>query len=106
MLLLVQAAIFTMSLLESMIASIAFPNPLGVGSTAVVVVALLLLVRSAGRGRARRALVWFERSLLLWFVVDSALSLTLAQRPLELVPTLTRFVLPLVILRLVKGLQP
>lgn len=104
-LLLVQAAVFATSLFEAAVASIAFPGPVGVVGTSIAVVALLFFVRSAGRGRIPRALPWFERSLIVWFFVDSALSVGLAHTPLELVPTLTRLILPFVILRMVKGLR-
>jgi hypothetical protein len=105
-LLLVQVAIFFVSLFEAAVASLLFPGPIGVVGNTIAIAALMWFIWAAGRGRSPRSLVWFERSLLVWFLLDTALSLGLAHRPLELVPTLTRLVLPLAILSLVKRTRP
>ncbi len=65
---------------------------------------LLVLIGRLERGsrRARRLVVWGEASVLLFAVVDLALAIGLAHAPLDLGPVLTRFVLPLAVIRLLR----
>ncbi len=104
-LLLVQASIFAMSAVEGAVAALAFANPVGVVGSTLASAATLTFAWAVGGGKPWTVLIWVERSLIAWFAVDLLLSLGVAHRPLELVPTLTRLVLPLAILRLVKALR-
>jgi hypothetical protein len=71
------------------------------GGTAVVVLALAL-----GLGRrsyiARRLLMIGESLVVLGALVDLALAILLAGRPLDLVPTLTRLALPVAVIVLLR----
>lgn len=103
-LLLVQAGIIAMSVVESSVVGAASPNMVSLALVNVIALAWTLLLRRAlGRGseRARR---WIRRIELAWMitaVIDIGFSLALAQR-LELVPIATRLVLPWAIRRLTR----
>ena len=72
--------------------------------TLVAAILTLWLARSVGRRsrRARRLVVIIEVMVVLLALVDLLLAIVLAQRSLELVPILTRLVLPLAIIRLLR----
>jgi hypothetical protein len=104
-LVLVQASIAVMTLIEVFVMS-ATGAPLGavVLVNAAFAISLLLLVRGIGRRspRSRRILIWIEGFVLVLAAIDLGLSLLLAQRLLELVPLLTRVVIPLVVFRILR----
>jgi hypothetical protein len=49
--------------------------------------------------RARRVTLWAEGTILVFAVIDLLLAILLARRGLALVPTVTRLVLPITIIR-------
>lgn len=105
-LVLVEAAIASVMVLEAL-AAIAFAGP----AAAPIVVAALLaagitlwLVRGIGRRskKARKVALWLQIGILVFAAVDVALAIVIAQRGLELVPILTRLVLPITVFRLLR----
>ena len=101
-LILVEAAIAVVMVLESL-GAIAFGGPLGAPVTVVAVllaVLTLFLVRGIRRRSrwARRGALWLQYGILTLAAVDVALAAALARRGLELMPTLTRIVLPIMII--------
>lgn len=108
-LLLIQGGIAVMSTLEALLAAAAF-GPL---SAPIVVLTggAAFLTLMAARGvvrrspRARTTAIWLEGLVLAFAVVDLFLAIVLARRGLELVPVLTRMVLPVVIIRLLRRRQ-
>lgn len=72
--------------------------------TALAGLLTVLAYRGLGRQseRSRRWLVRFQRAWILVGAVDLLLAIFLAGRGLELVPTLTRFVLPWVLIRFLR----
>lgn len=105
-LLLMQGAIFAMSSIESLFA-VLMQGPMAAPIVILTVgTALTVLGLAWGVGRsspgARKAVLWLEVSLLVWAAVDLTLAVVLAQRGLELVPTLTRIVLPIAVFRMLR----
>ncbi len=105
-LLLVQGGIAVMSTVEAIIAGVAlgglaFPIVL---LTAGAAVFTLLAARGVVRRsrRARKTVIWLEGFVLFFAAIDLLLAMALAKRGLELVPTLTRIVVPIVIIRLLR----
>jgi uncharacterized membrane protein (DUF2068 family) len=107
-LVLIQAAIATVTVIEVGIWA-ASGSPLG----PIVLLNLafatgLLYLTAAIRRRSRRArktLLWIEVTVIVFAVIDLILSLLLTQRPLELVPLMTRFVLPFAVFRILRKPQ-
>lgn len=103
-LLLVQAAIIATSVVESLVVGAASPNLVSLALVNALALAVTLLLRrglGAGSERARR---WVRRVELGWMVlgvVDLGLAVALAHR-IELVPIVTRLVLPWLIRRLTR----
>lgn len=104
-LVLIQASIAVVSLIEVLVVG-ATGSPLGPVILVNLAFAAGLLALTAGIGRrsrrARKTLLWIEVTVIVLAVVDLILSLLLAQRPLELVPTMTRLVLPFAVFRLLR----
>lgn len=108
-LLLIQGGIAVMSTLEALL----------VGATFGVMLAPIILLTAgaafltlmAARGvvrrspRARKTAIWLEGLVLVFAAIDLFLAIVLAKRGLELVPVLTRIVLPIVIIRLLRRRQ-
>lgn len=106
LLLLVEAAIAVVMSLEGGVALL-------FGGPAAAPVAVLALLAPVGvfwlmrgmrrRSRAaRRLALWLQVAILFIAAIDLSLAVILAQRGLELVPTLTRVVLPVAIFRLLR----
>ncbi len=105
-LLLVQGSIAVVSTIETLFAG------LGLGLFAIPIVALtagaalltLSLARRIGRRsrRARKTIIWIEGFVLTFAAIDLILALALAHRGLELVPILTRIVLPIALIRMLR----
>ena len=97
-LLIVQGALGTMASVETLIvmvatgAPLAFPLAASCGLTAATLVAAGRLSRN-GRG-TRRLVILLESMWLAGAAIDVGLSIALAHRGLELVPSLTRIVMP------------
>jgi len=108
-LLLIQGGIAVMSTLETLLAAAAF-GPL-LAPIVVLTSGAAFLTLMAARGivrrsaRARKTAIWLEGFVLAFAVVDFLLAILLAKRGLELVPVLTRIVLPVVIIRLLRRRQ-
>jgi len=104
-LVLIQASIAVLSLIEVTVMG-ASGAPLGpiILLNLAFAVGLLLLTRGVGRRsrRARRVLLAVEVTILVLAAVDLLLSLLLAHRPLELVPTITRIALPYAVFRILR----
>ena len=104
-LLLIQAAIAVVSLLETAVVGAA-GGPLGPATllSAVFATGMLALVAGVGRRsrRARRIVIVVEWIVIAFAAIDLALAGILAHRSLELVPILTRLVLPLSVIRLLR----
>ena len=108
-LLLLQGGIAVMSTLEALVAAATF----GPFSALVVVLtggaAFLTLMSARGvvrrSRRARTTAIWLEGFVLAFAVVDLILAILLAKRGLELVPVLTRIVLPIAVIRLLRRRQ-
>ena len=105
-LLLIQGGIALMSTLEALLAAATF-GPLA-APVVVLTGGAAFLTLMAARGvvrrsaRARKTAIWLEGFVLVFAVVDFFLAIVLAKRGLELVPVLTRVVLPIVIIRLLR----
>lgn len=105
-LVLVEAAIAVVMSVETL-AALAFGGPAAaplVFVAATAAIGTLWLVRGICRRsrRARRLAIWLQSGIVLVAVIDMALAVIVAQRGLELVPTLTRLVLPIAIFRLLR----
>lgn len=105
-LLLIQGAIAVLSTIEVAIAGAAQgigPGPI-VLLTAGAAAVTLGLARQLGRRsrRGRKAAIWIELVVLLFATVDLLLAVALARRGLELVPVMTRIVLPTAVIRLLR----
>ena len=104
-LLLIQGGIAVLSTLEVAIAGLAGP---AVAPLVLLNVLAAILTLVAARGvarrsrRSRRLAISLEWIVLAFAVLDLALALFLAKRSLELVPVLTRFVLPLAVVRMLR----
>lgn len=107
MLVLIQGAIALTSTLEVAAASAlsGFATlPLVAVNLAAAMLALWLAAALARHSRfARRTTILVQLSILLIAGIDLLLSLFLADQPLELVPTLTRIVLPITVIRMLRG---
>lgn len=105
-LVLVEAAIASVMVIEAL-AAIAFSGPAAAPLVLAAVIAAagtLWLVQGIGRRskRARKFAIWLQVGILIVAALDLLLAILLAQRSLELVPTLTRVVLPLTVFRLLR----
>ena len=105
-LVLVEAAIAVVMSVEAL-GAVAFGGPAGAPIAviaALAAIATLWLVRGIRRRRrrARRLALWLQGGIVFFALVDLALAILVAQRGLELVPTLTRLVLPIAIFRLLR----
>lgn len=105
-LVLLQGAIALTSALEAAILGAAFagsatPSFILTAGGALVTLSLAAALGRRAR-RARRLVIWLEIGWLLVAVVDLALAVFLARRALEPVPILTRLVLPLAIVYLLR----
>ena len=105
-LLLIQGGIAVLSTLEVAVAGWAL-GP-AVGPLVILNLLAAILTLGAARGvarrsrRSRRLAVSLEGIVLAFALIDLALALLLAQRSLELVPVLTRIVLPVTVIRLLR----
>ena len=105
-LVLIEAAIASVMAIEAL-AAIAFSGPAAaplVVAAVLAAAATLWLVRGIGRRskRARKVAIWLQVGILIVAALDLLLAILLAQRGLELVPTLTRVVLPVTVFRLLR----
>lgn len=104
-LLVVQGAVAATAALEVAVWA-AFGMPVGVPVLLTGGAALLTLALAAGVGRrsrlARRLVILAEVAWVALALVDMALAVALARRGLELVPVLTRILLPLAVVRLLR----
>jgi len=105
-LLLVQGAILVATTIEALFWSLVFPGASGAsvvlsGAAALAVLVARVRVR-AGRRGTRRAIYIVEGVVLATFVIDTALSLVLTQAFPPAVAVLTRFVLPLSVIALMR----
>ncbi|MEE8498661.1 MAG: hypothetical protein V3S62_09005 [Acidimicrobiia bacterium] len=104
-LVLIQAAIATVTLIEVGVWA-AFGSPLGPIVLLNLAFATGLLYLTSGirkrSRRARKTLLWIEVTVIVFAVIDLIISLLLAQRPLELVPLMTRFALPFAVFRMLR----
>ena len=97
-LVLIEAAIASVMAIEAL-AAVAFGGP---AAAPIVVAALvaagatLWMVRGIGRRskKARKMAIWLQVGILVFAALDLVLAIIVAQRSLELVPLLTRVVLP------------
>lgn len=105
-LLLVQGGIAVLSTLEVAIAVFAVGPAVAPLVLLNVLAAILTLVAARGVARrsrrSRRLAISLEWIVLIFAVLDLALALFLAKRSLELVPVLTRLVLPLAVVRMLR----
>ena len=105
LLVLIQASIAVVSLIEVLVVG-ATGSPLGpvIMINLVFAIGLLTLTRGVGRRSrlARKVLLWIEVTVMVLAAIDLILSLLLAHRPLELVPTMTRIALPFGVFRLLR----
>ncbi len=108
-LLLMQAGIASVSTLEALVSTLAF-GPSGAllvllnGALAVGLVLAAGGLRRRSDGARRFARV-MQVGFLIWAAFDMALALALADRTLELVPIVTRIIVPVAIFRLLKRPQ-
>lgn len=105
-LLLVEAGIAVVMSIEALF-SLAFAGPAAVPIAVLGLVGAttaFILVRGVGRRSrvARKVTLWLQAGILLVALIDSGLAIVVAQRGLELVPTLTRVVLPISIFVLLR----
>lgn len=104
-LVLVQASIAVVSLVEVLVVG-ATGAPLApiILLNLAFAVGLLVLTRGIGRRsrRARTVLLGLEVTVLVLAAVDVLLSLLLAHRLIELVPTITRIAIPYAVFRLLR----
>lgn len=105
-LVLVEAGIATVMALEAL-AALAFGGPLAapvVIAAGLAAFGMFLLVRGIGRRskRARRVALWLQVGIVFVAFLDLLLAIFVAQRGLEMVPVLTRIVLPITIFRLLR----
>lgn len=105
-LLLVEAGIAVVMSIEALFA-VAFAGPAAVPIAVLGIagaVTTLLLARGIARRsrRARKLALWLQAGIVTVALVDTALAIVIAQRGLELVPTLTRIVLPVSIFTLLR----
>lgn len=105
-LVLVEAAITSVMAIEGL-AAIAFGGPVAAPIALfgfLTAAGTLWLVRGIGRRskKARKVAIWLQVGILIVAAVDLLLAIFLAQRGLELVPTLTRVVLPVTVFRLLR----
>ncbi|MCH7584753.1 MAG: hypothetical protein IH941_06295 [Acidobacteria bacterium] len=104
-LVLIQAAIATVTLIEVGVWALS-GAPLGPIVLLNLAFATGLLYLTAGirkrSRRARKALLWIEVIVIVFASIDLILSLLLAQRPLELVPLMTRLALPFGVFRILR----
>jgi len=104
-LVLVQAAIAVVSLIEIGVMTAA-GGPLDI--TLVIQLAYAVVLLTAVRGlrrrsrRVRKTVLWLEWVVIALALIDLVLALLVAHRMLELVPTLTRLVLPYAVIRLLR----
>lgn len=107
-LLLLQAALFLVAAIEGLVFQAFFgPTALGSGALSLLVGGGLLVARARlGRlaRRGRRLLVGFEGFVLTIAVLETALALVMAGQLLGLVPAITRGLLPIAIVVLVRRL--
>ena len=105
-LLLIQGAIAVLSTMEVLLAGVAQGILLGPIILLTAGAALLTLIVARGvrrrSRRARKAAIWLEGFVLLFAAVDLLLALALAHQALELVPFLTRIVLPIAVIRILR----
>ncbi|NND01850.1 MAG: hypothetical protein HKN91_03605 [Acidimicrobiia bacterium] len=106
-LLLIQGGIGLTSLLEVSIAGFGFGVPLFflmALNLTFAVLTLYLAKRIPRHGRkARRTVMWLQYGWLFAATVDTMLSLFMIQRLLEPVPILTRIVVPLALIRMLRS---
>lgn len=105
----VQAAIAVTMVFEASIGGL-LAGPAAVfvvAPTLMAAVLMLWLARGVGRRSrgARRIIILVEVVILLLAAVDLLLAIALAQRTLEMVPLLTRVVLPVAVIRLLRRPQ-
>ncbi len=105
-LVLVEAGIALVMALEAL-AALAFSGPLAapvVVAAGLAAMGTLWLVRGIGRRsrRARKITLWLQVGILFFAALDLALAVAIAQRGLEMVPFLTRVVLPITVFRLLR----
>ena len=105
-LLLIQGAIAFVSTLEGLVMAAAqgfLTAPVVLASACGAVLTLYLAARVGRRGRAvRRLILGLQLGWLLFATIDLFLTLAMAQRTLELVPIMTRIVLPVAIFRMLR----
>jgi ABC-type spermidine/putrescine transport system permease subunit II len=104
-LVLVQGAIAVVSLIEIGVMTAA-GGPLIITMLVHLVYAVVMLAAARGlrrrSRRARKTVLWLEWVVIALALIDVVLALLLAHRMLELVPTLTRLVLPHAVIRLLR----
>lgn len=105
-LLLVQGGIAVMSTIEVAVASAALGPAVAPLVLLNLTAAALTLIAARGvvrrSGRSRRLAITLELIVLTFAFVDLLLAVLLVQRGLELVPLLTRIVVPFMIIRLLR----
>jgi hypothetical protein len=105
-LLLVQGAILLATTIEALIWSIAFPGASGVTLVLTAATAAALLVSRArlrvGSRRGRRTLYVVESALVVTVAIDTALAIGITDSLPPPVALLTRFVLPLTVITLLR----
>lgn len=105
-LLLIQGAIAVLSTLEVAVAGLALGPAVAplVGLNLLAATLTLTAARGVSRRsrRSRRLALTLEWVVLAFALVDFLLAVALAQRGLELVPMLTRVVLPLAVIRMLR----
>lgn len=106
-LLLIQGGIGLTSLLEVTVAGIGQGNPLFILmglNLGLAGVTLYLAKRIPHQGRkARRAVLWLQYGWLFGAFVDTTLSLVMIQRLIEPVPILTRIIVPVALIRMLRS---
>lgn len=106
LLIFVQGAIAVTMVLEAAVGGLLAGPAAALVVIPTVVTAVLIL--SSARGvarrskRARRIVILVEVFIVLMATIDLLLAVLLARRSLELVPILTRFVLPITVIRLLR----
>jgi hypothetical protein len=105
-LLLVQGAILVATTIESLIWSAAFPGAAAVPTILSGAAALATLIARTGlrakHGRSRRVVYAVEIALLVTFAIDTALAIAITGAVPPVMALLTRFVLPLSVIALLR----
>ena len=106
MLLLVQGAVLVATTIEALFWTLVFPGAAGMPFLMSAVAAVLVLVTSArvraGRSWTRRVVYGVEVVILVNLVIDIALAVVITGHVPPIVALLTRFVLPLSVIGLLR----